>query len=92
MPFAIEVQCADCEHIRTIYLDKSTAPPDPEDEKCPECGSTNFSRCLGASYNVSNDPAVRSEMLKKRSLDHTIRTAKDNVERIIENRRKGKTQ
>lgn len=90
MPFGIDVQC-ECGHIRYILLYNSQSPPDPEDETCPECGSKKFSRCVGGNYHVSNDPAVRSEMLKKRSYEHTVRTAKDNVERLIEtSKKKGK--
>lgn len=87
MPFGVNVQCK-CGHVRYILLKNSSSPPDPEDSKCPECGSKKFTRCVGGSYHVSNDPAVRSEMLKQRSLDHTKRTARENVERLVETSRK----
>jgi hypothetical protein len=88
MPFGIDVEC-ECGHVRYVFLKNSSSPPDSEDAKCPKCGSEKFTRCIGASnYLVSNDPEVRSEMLKKRSYDHTVRTAKDNVERLVERSRK----
>lgn len=65
-------------------LKDSKAKPDKEDRECPECGSTKFTRCLGGNYHISNDPGVRSEMLKQRSFEHTKRTAAENVERIVE--------
>jgi len=87
MPFGIDVEC-ECGHVRYVFLKNSSAPPDPEDAKCPKCGSEKFTRCVGGNYLVSNDPEVRSEMLKKRSYDHTVRTAKDNVERLVERSKK----
>ena len=89
MPFGIDVQCK-CGHVRYILLKNSQAKPDEEDIHCPECGSKEFTRCLGGNYHISNDPQVRSDMLKKRSFEHTKRTASDNVERIIEDSKKKK--
>lgn len=88
MPFGLDVQCAECGTVRYIVLSNSQAEPDLDDAKCPRCGSTKFVRCLGGNYLTSNDPQRRSEMLKRRSLEHSQRTAKDNVERIVENSRK----
>ena len=87
MPFGIDIQCT-CGHVRYVLLKDSQALPDSEDAKCPVCGSKEFTRCLGGNYHISNDPEVRSDMLKKRSYEHTLRTAKDNVERIVEKGRK----
>ena len=85
MPFNVDLRCRKCGLIRTVMLKNSSSDPDAEDRRCPGCRSKKFERVISAvAYNLSNDPEVRSEMLKKRSLDHTIKTAPDNVERIIE--------
>jgi hypothetical protein len=85
MPFGVDVQCK-CGHVRYILLNNSSADPDPEDAKCPECGSKKFTRLLGGNFGSyeSSDQDTKSEILKQRSFDHTKRTAKENVERIIE--------
>ena len=85
MPFGVDVECV-CGHVRYLWLHNSTAPPEPEDAKCPACGSKEFTRLVGGNFGSyeSSDSETRSEILKQRSLDHTRRTAKDNVERIIE--------
>lgn len=88
MPFGLDVECAECGTVRYIMLSNSQADPDPDDEKCPRCGSTRFIRCLGGNLAWSNDPGRRSEMLKRRSFEHTQRTAKNNVERIVEKAKK----
>jgi len=88
MPFGLDVQCAECATVRYIWLHNSQAEPDPDDKKCPRCGSVKFIRCVGGNYVTSNDPTKRSEMLKQRSFEHSQRTAKDNVERIVEKSRK----
>ena len=82
MPFVVDVQCA-CGHVRTVWFKSSEADPDADDAACPECGSEKFERLVGkAAYHRSNDPEVRSAMLKKRSEDHSRAHHKDNVERV----------
>ena len=82
MPFVVDVQCV-CGHVRTIWFKNSEAGPDADDAACPKCGSEKFERLVGqAAYHKSNDPEVRSAMLKKRSDDHSRATFKDNLERV----------
>lgn len=85
MPFSVDVQCK-CGHVRNLWLRNSQSPPDPEDAKCPECGSKKFTRLIGGNFGSyeSSDAETKKAILQQRSLDHTRRTAKENVERIIE--------
>lgn len=81
MPFVVDIQCV-CGHVRTVWFKSSDAEPDDEDKACPECGSEKFERLVGTSnYHKSNDPEVRSAMLKKRSEDHSRAHFKDNLAR-----------
>jgi hypothetical protein len=81
--FMTDVQC-ECGHIRTVMLKNSQAEPDDEDATCPECGGKQFTRTVGGNWVRSNDPEVRSAMLKKRSEDHSRAHFKDNLARAKE--------
>jgi putative FmdB family regulatory protein len=79
MPFVVDYECLLCGNCWEVWLDSSDQHP----VGCPKCSSKNVQRCLGGVATRCHDPAVRSEVLKQRSLEHTQRTAKRNVERII---------
>ena len=83
MPFVVDLQCT-CGHVRTVYLRSSKAAPDPEDTLCPECNSASFIRCVGGCFAAfaSSNLETRSQILKKRSEEHSKRTFKDNYERF----------
>lgn len=81
MPFVVDYECEECEHQWEAWLRNSG---DSEAE-CPNCRGINIRRLTGTpSPTKCHDPEVRSEILKKRSLDHSIRTAGRNIERIRE--------
>ena len=79
MPFIADYKCEKCNHIWEELTGSSREFP----KVCLACESTDVHRIPGGVCGWSNDAEVRSEMLKKRSFDHTKRTAKDNVERIM---------
>jgi len=79
MPFLTDVSCSSCGHLWEVLL----ASRDEEIGGCPKCGSINTERVPGGNLARCNDPAVRAEVLKKRSLDHSRAHAKENVERAL---------
>jgi len=79
MPFLTDVWCSSCTHVWEVLL----MSPDEEVGGCPECGSFNTERVMGGNLARCNDPAVRAEVLKQRSLDHSRAHAKENVERAL---------
>lgn len=75
-----DVKCLTCGYVEEIWLErrnkKEILP------KCSQCGN-KVVRILGSNPTKCHDPAVRSEILKKRSEDHSRREFKNNVERVI---------
>jgi predicted nucleic acid-binding Zn-ribbon protein len=79
MPFIVECGCEYCGHEWESWLASSG-----EDlGGCPECGSLKVYRIPGGTLARCNDPAVRSEVLKKRSQDHSAKHFKENADRVI---------
>ena len=78
MPFTADYRCDTCGHIWEAWLDNSDDQPDA----CEECGGKIIYRQGGGHIAVSNDPEVRSAMLKKRSADHSAKHFKNNLDRV----------
>jgi len=79
MPFLTDVSCGTCGHLWEVLL----ASRDEEPGGCPSCGSINTEKVPGGNLARCNDPAVRAEVLKKRSEDHSRAHAQENAERIV---------
>lgn len=49
---------------------------------CPNCGSNLLSQALGGHMTKCHDSAVREQVLRKRSIDHSNLHAKENLEKL----------
>lgn len=81
MPFVVDFKCLKCESTWEAWLDTSE---DSDPKSCPKCKSRRIKRLLGATITKCHDPVARNEILRKRSFEHTKKTASNNVERILE--------
>jgi predicted nucleic acid-binding Zn-ribbon protein len=79
MPLMTDVSCLSCGHVWELLL----MTHDEELGGCPNCGSLKVERVPGGNLARCNDPAVRAEVLKKRSLDHSRAHAQENAERVV---------
>ncbi len=77
MPFLSDYKCSECgEDFEFLKLKSNDTP------ECPECRSKEVEKVLtSALVGVCNDPSVRSEKLKQRSLDDSKKNFKRNWER-----------
>lgn len=76
----VDLKCENCNHVW-----ESLTMPDDENNilhGCPECGSTRVIQLLGGFGTKCHDPEIRSEMLRKRSVDHSNQHAKENLEKL----------
>ena len=78
MPFLTDLICEDCNFIwETILRSREEVSL----EKCPHCGA-NFPRAIpGGNPTICHDPKVRSEILKKRSKDHSMKELRKNPDK-----------
>lgn len=77
MAFISDYLCSKCKESFEYLTLKSDDIPE-----CPVCNSTEVEKVFtSALVAVCNDPAVRSEKLKQRSLDDSKKNFKNNWER-----------
>ena len=50
--------------------------------ECPKCHSRMVSQVLGGHKTKCHDPAVKEQVLRKRSIDHSNKHAKENLEKL----------
>lgn len=83
MPFEVDVVCS-CGQKRTVWFTKYSGDIYPDDIKCPNCGGETFTRCCGSHFGSfqSSDLERRSEILKKRSEEHSMKHFKENYDRV----------
>jgi predicted nucleic acid-binding Zn-ribbon protein len=76
----VDLECQSCGH---KWEDLVMPGESREDlHGCPECGSTKVVLLPGGVATKLHDPAVRDEALKKRSIDHSNKHAKENLEKL----------
>jgi len=69
--------CGDCGQFEGLVVSGT------EEAQCPRCGSM-AARALSAPnvWVIGNDPVRKSEALRKRSYDHSMKEARKNAENI----------
>jgi len=76
----IDRRCETCEHCWEDLIMPGQSEKDLSG--CPECGSLLVSTIPGGLPTKCHDPGVRTEVLKKRSVDHSNRTRGEAIERL----------
>lgn len=84
MPLLVDLECSECSHIREVLCNGEL---EETDRKCPKCGCRAFSKLLGGVITKMHDPEVRNAALKKRSHDHSRKTLKSNLDRMVAEKR-----
>lgn len=74
----VDLQCESCGNIWEALL-----MPNEDLQGCPSCGSLKVSQEPGGHPTTLHDPNARSAALKKRSADHSMKTAGENIERLV---------